>query len=120
MNIYLLVRKKSAIFLRTQDAGSSVLFRIIEFFLASLIPYFPFMHFSNNVVRSIRASEVTVTAALSYIPSDAFQCEYCPAFFEHMKAKDKHLAKHHVEKLQEISALTNTSELNENKDSIVT
>ena len=53
-------------------------------------------------------------------PSDAFQCEYCPAFFEHMKAKDKHLAKHHVEKLQEISALTNTSELNENKDTIVT
>ena len=53
-------------------------------------------------------------------PSDAFQCEYCPAFFEHMKAKDKHLAKHHVEKLQEISALTSNSEMNEHKDKIVT
>ena len=50
--------KKSAIFLRTQDAGSSVLFRIIEFFLASLIPYFPFMHFSNNVVRMISPSSL--------------------------------------------------------------
>ena len=51
-------KRKSAIFLRTQDAGSSVLFRIIEFFLASLIPYFPFMHFSNNVVRMISPSSL--------------------------------------------------------------
>lgn len=32
-------------------------------------------------------------------PTDAYQCEFCPSFFEHLKAKEKHVAKHHVEKV---------------------
>jgi KRAB domain-containing zinc finger protein len=31
-------------------------------------------------------------------PTDAHQCEFCPSFFEHLKAKDKHVMKHHMEK----------------------
>ena len=39
-------------------------------------------------------------------PTDAYQCEYCPSFFEHLKAKDKHVQKHHIEKLQDLTTTT--------------
>ena len=36
-------------------------------------------------------------------PEDCYQCEYCTAFFEHLKAKEKHVAKHHHEKIAEFN-----------------
>ena len=30
-------------------------------------------------------------------PQDAHQCEHCPSFFQNLKAKEKHVAKHHPE-----------------------
>ena len=40
-------------------------------------------------------------------PTDCFQCEFCPSFFEHIKAKNKHVAKHHVDKMTDSSSALN-------------